>query len=184
MNSFHAQSNRTLAREYIRLAQKKLRDIRYDFWYSESRGLAICTSTAIDEFGEQTNQILAQVNFQDYAELPVKNPLQVKEVHAYVKVAGMGLASELYTLLAARGFTVVSDFTQYTGGKELWKKLAKSTSASNFKVQIFDDQNEDWFRDDTLEPICYNTENLSDDKIWIDISKQHKPTTLLALMRK
>jgi hypothetical protein len=181
---FHTQSNSILAQEYTRLSQKKLHDVLYDSWYSESRGLAICTSPIIDEFGERTNQILEQVNFQNPSELPVKNPLHVKEVHVYVRVPGMALTPALYTLLIARGFTIVSDFTQGTGGKELWKRLAKSPSANNFKVQIWDTKNKDWFMDNTKQPICHSAENLSDDKTWTNIYKQYKSTTLLVLTHK
>jgi hypothetical protein len=87
----------------------------------------------------------------------------------------------MYILLARYGYTIVSDFKQYNGGKGLWRKMALESDARRFAVRIWSDAAEDWIRAEDGEPLLYNGENLGDDEVWHSIDAHMEPTTLLVL---
>lgn len=157
---------------------------QYDFWLSQSRKVAKVTTPAVDEIGQNRQLVTVRLEFQNPSGIDVKNELQIHTAYTHPDYRGEFLAGALYILLARYGFSVVSDFEQWNGGRALWKKLAKEADARSYVVRVWSDEQEDWIRDGEGEPVKYNAANLDDDQIWHDISAQCEPTTLLVLSSK
>lgn len=172
-----------LKREFDHLGVlTKLRG-EFNFWltrppYGNSTNARV-TITTTNEFKKPAQLTVTKLWFDNRAGLPVKNELQVGKVYTHPDYRGEWLAGALYILLARYGFTIVSDFDQYRGGKELWKKLAAESEARNYVVRVWDDTTTDWVRDQNNEPLKYNANNLADEQVWTQF--KHLPTTLLAL---
>jgi hypothetical protein len=114
--------------------------------------------------------ILGQLDFKDKPDLsftkdiPTKeHVLQVDSVEVYSsKFQGIGF--HLYLSLVKYGYIIVSDHTQYVGGRKLWEKIAKISDAKKYSVYII--ANGDPILGDDGKPIEYDGSNLNDDKIW------------------
>lgn len=153
----------------------------FNFWLSKNNYHAEVTIAAKDDIGQDRQLVLTKVRFDNRAHLPVDNELQVDTVYTNPKYQSLGLAMALYVVLVRYGYTIVSDFTQYRGGKALWKKLANEADARNFVVKVWSDQLEDWIKDADGNPTKYNASNLDDEDVWKDIFNHDEPTTLLVL---
>jgi hypothetical protein len=127
------------------------------------------------EDGKPGLKMLGELEFKkpDLAfDKDIKTPghvLQVDSVIVYdTKFNGIGY--NLYLSIVEAGYILVSDHTQFVGGRKLWEKLAKFTSSNKYAVYVLD--NGSPVLDDQGEPLAYNGSNLSDEKIW-------KPETTL-----
>lgn len=172
-----------LKREFDHLGVLTKRDRNFNFWLTKppyrSNTNARVTTDSVNELNKSVQLDVTTLWFDNRAGLPVKNELQVGKVYTHPEFRGMWLAGALYIVLARYGFTIVSDFDQYRGGKELWKKLAAESEARNYVVRVWDDTTTDWVRDQNNEPLKYNADNLADEQVWTQF--KHLPTALLAL---
>lgn len=73
-----------------------------------------------------------------------------------------GFAKLFYESIVDAGFILVSDTTQYIGGRKLWEKLAKS---SKHKVLLVKDGN---LIMNNNTPLIYNGTNYPESDIWRD----------------
>lgn len=153
----------------------------FNFWLNKNNYHAEVTVEGNDDIGQLRQLVVTKVRFDNRAGLPVKNELQVDTVYTHPKYFSLNLAMALYVVLARYNYTVVSDFTQYNGGKALWKKLAKESEARKFVVRVWDDETQDWMKDSSGNAMKYNAENMDDEEIWKDISQHNEATTLLVL---
>lgn len=153
----------------------------YNFWIGKSENPARVTTEATDDIGQLRQLSVVRLDFQSKTGIPVKNELHVHTVYTHTDYRGEFLAGSLYILLARYGHTVVSDFEQWNGGKALWKKLARESEMRKYAVRIWDDKTEDWIRNSNGDITAYIASNLTDEAVWIDISQQCNPTTLLVL---
>lgn len=158
--------------------------IKYHFWLTKSKQRAKITTEGKDDIGQVRQRVVVEVEFQQSLGLPINNEIRVKQVYTDPDFRGGWLAGALYVVLVRYGFSVVSDFTQYNGGKALWKKLAKESEARNYVVRVWDDQTQDWIKDVNGRPVKYNVVNSNDQQIWKDISQHNEATTLLVLQNK
>lgn len=156
----------------------------FHFWLSKTKGSAKVTVASKDDIGQDRQLVVVNLVFQGKVGLPVKNELQVNTVYTDPDFRTSWLAGALYIVLARYDFAIVSDFQQYNGGKALWKKLAKESDARNYAVRVWDDNQEDWIKDEDGNPLKYTAANLADDQIWLDISKHDEATTLLCLQHR
>lgn len=167
----------TVQRVYDEIDEIKIHGIKYRLLLNKKKMLAgAFIPGKIEQTGEAVYWVASIIYFKSpmIKNLPVEfvnNILQVDRVATIKKVEGFDLASTLYSCLARKGFTVVSDNIQYTGGKKLWQKLARKSKISDVKVYVFDTQISDVFRDVNDQPLEYNEDNIDDDKIW----KKGKP---------
>lgn len=99
-------------------------------------------------------------------------PIQIDVVTAANELRGFGYGYQLYRMLLQNGFSVVSDTTQYRGGKALWQKIVKRSALDNHNVYIY--------QDDTLmkgpdgKPIIYDGSNIPDNQIWSTNKRDHR----------
>jgi hypothetical protein len=106
-----------------------------------------------------------------------KNVVQVNVVGISEKYRHMGFGFYLYLTLAKAGFVVISDNTQYIGGKELWKSIA-STVCNSYVVYVIDNGVVRVNLDGT--PVVYDGHNIDDAELWsTDSSRKY---TLFALI--
>lgn len=80
------------------------------------------------------------------------------------KMARGGYGAQLYIALVEMGLTIISDNTQYQGGKELWKKLAAAQAQNHYIINIIEDGKVRMGEDG--KPFVYNGSNLPDDELW------------------
>ena len=116
--------------------------------------------------------------------LTSKNVLQVDVVEVYSKEKANGFGYNLYLSLIEYGFVLISDHTQYIGGRKLWEKLARF-SGDKFDVYVIDNGNV--ILDDSGSPLKYDGKNITDEKIWKTPAKSAKDSTryvLLAMKKK
>jgi hypothetical protein len=92
------------------------------------------------------------------------NVLQVDGVRIGDKAKHQGWGFYLYLTLAKCGYVVISDNTQYIGGKELWKKVARNVINSNYKVYVIDSGVVRVGADGT--PVVYDGHNIDDAELW------------------
>lgn len=62
--------------------------------------------------------------------------MQVNKVHIGDDWRGKDLALFAYAYLAYKGFYVLSDEEQYTGGKMLWKSMARKAHLHDYQINI------------------------------------------------
>lgn len=112
-----------------------------------------------------------------------KGALQVDGASVLSAFHGGSIATGMYFALAEVGYVILSDTTQYRGGRKLWGKLIAFSKASNCAVYIIDNGK---VLMDNDKPLIYNGSNYLADDIWAtkksspDGSKRH---VLLALKR-
>lgn len=104
--------------------------------------------------------------------------LQVSIVTTSEQNRKLGFGMLLYLALAKNGFTIVSDNTQYVGGKELWKSIASKVVGSRYKIFVL--ENGDLMMDGD-EPVVYDGSNIDDALLWSENSD--KKYTLFALKK-
>lgn len=106
--------------------------------------------------------------------------LQVELVLATDDSIGFGYGYLLYKSILNNGYTIVSDETQYKGGKALWQKIVRKAASDLHNVYIM--QNGKYMRDAAGKPIVYDGSNISDDTIWGKPGSQKHADTLLVAM--
>ncbi len=170
-----------LNRENDFLGTLEIENQPFNMWLNKKKFYAQVTTPGKDEIGQDRQLSVVKLTFQSPSGIPVNNELHAHTVYTHEKYRTRFLAGALYILLARYGYSVVSDFEQWNGGKALWKKMAKEAEMRNYVVRIWDDETQDWLKDSTGQVAKYNASNLDDDKVWKDISDNCEPTTLLVL---
>lgn len=170
-----------LQRECFFLGTLIKEDLEFNFWLNFNKKVAEVTIATKDDIGQDRHMVVTKLRFDNRANLPVKDELQVDTVYTHDDYKRLSLAMALYVVLCRYGYTIVSDFTQYRGGKGLWKKLAKESEARKFVVKVWSDEAGDWVKDSEGNPIHYTAENLEDEEVWKDISFHNEATALLVL---
>jgi hypothetical protein len=182
------RSTGSLSRECQYLGEADIDGKPFKFWLSNNYTQAFVTTEAEDnpEFkdgnGNPTNLVVVDLNLKSTGDIDTPNPIQVDTVSTNSKYLGAGLASVLYTVIARYGYSVISDYTQYNGGVNLWKKIARLSGPRKYVVKIWSIPAQDWLRDDNSLPVTYNEVNLQQGEVWNSISQS--PQTLLVLTSK
>lgn len=106
----------------------------------------------------------------DSLQLQAQKVLQVSVVTVVNDDKFKGLASFLYSSLVQAGYTVISDTSHFIGGRQLWKKLARS-HLPNEGVYLINNGNA--VMDADGKPLEYNGTNVPDADIW-STSTEHE----------
>lgn len=89
---------------------------------------------------------------------------QIDKVYINEEFRNKGLTTLIYKTLADRGYIVISDIYQYTGGVKFWKNLSKKIDHSKYKINVLNILSGYITKHGRV--IDYNGSNISDDKIW------------------
>lgn len=170
-------SKDTIDREFELVGTSKIDDIEYWIILKKDKSFASIGRAAYRKEDDKAGiQLIGKLDFKDVPDFSFnklikinEKVLQVDSVEIYSKDKFKGIGYLLYLSLVQYGYILVSDHVQYIGGKKLWEKIAKLSSAKDYSVYIVN--NGDPILDSGGELLKYNGTNLADDKIWA------KPTT-------
>lgn len=136
--------------------------------------------------------ILGSIDFKDLVEFSYFKDLSVPR-NVVIQVDGVGMrrdkktgsGNRFYFTLAKTGYVIISDNTQYIGGKQLWLKIARDANKHNCEVYVVEDGSV--ILDDSGKPLVYNGENLPEERLWgsVDLPpNERKKFTLFILLNK
>lgn len=161
----------TIDREFIIIGKYTISNIEYWVLLKTDKSFAV-----LGKIGSISDEVRLLViakldlkptldlSWEKEFDIEAQNVIQVDGVEvldASEKMQGFG--SLFYKSLAKYGYVLISDTTQYKGGLELWKKLAKTASKDNLKVHIIQDGEPLMSGSEALN---YNGTNYPDEKIW------------------
>jgi len=112
---------------------------------------------------EVRNKPILTLNFKFETTLECKIPeflnrtiLQVNRVRTSEGFQGLGIATSAYIKLAKSGYVILSDSTQFSDGKHLWKKIIDESEIQKYHIDIIDVE----------KGIIGQYDDLADDRIW------------------
>jgi hypothetical protein len=158
-------SKRTLDRDFDVISS--FSTVRGEFIYAKRKITTSGTTYVVLVPGGDKFKLICFVKFKIHPTIDVKNfknPIQVDSAKMDDEYQGAGIVTALYALIVKSGHTVISDATQFTPGKELWKKIARESAKLGLKVYVVDGDRHQ----------TYDGENIDDKFIWstdIDYSK-------------
>lgn len=97
--------------------------------------------------------------------------LQVNRVRTAAENQGLGIAVAAYVNLAKSGFVVLSDSTQFTDGKMLWKSIINIAELKHYKIAIINVET----------GIIGSYDDIDESKIWTTEQDYSGERILLAL---
>lgn len=169
-------SEDSLARNYEPIhISKTSKGIKYMVYFKKDRALASLGFPGQRKDGKFGMDIISTVYFKDpilsgQKIIPTgKNVVQVSLVETVPTEQSQGWGLYLYTSLAEAGYVVISDNTQYIGGKALWKRIASETMHSKYKVYVVDDGVVRLNSNGT--PVTYDSKNIDDADLWSEDAK-------------
>lgn len=114
------------------------------------------------------------LNFEHEIEGPC---LQVGMVQAEDNQQGTGFGYELYKAVLKAGYAIISDYTQYNGGRAMWEKILRRAGQDGHYVLIMDKGELRCAPNGS--PIKYNGSNMDAQSIWGGRDKSY--TLLVAI---
>lgn len=94
---------------------------------------------------EVRNKPILNLNFKftntlecEIPEFPKRPIVQVNRVRTSEGFQGLGIAASAYIKLAKVGYVVLSDSTQFSDGKHLWKKLIDESEGQKYHIDVID----------------------------------------------
>ena len=165
-------SDGALARQYSHLGFEVFDAERVDFYLQDDLRLVGVIKDKKEKTQEMSNLIIFSLRFKthktiiNYPEEVLEDKvLQVDSVYTRPEFRTFGIASYVYALLVEKGFIVVSDTSQFTDGKQLWKKISREAKFNDYVIHIIDDEN-GFIKDKSGKVIAYDSSNIDDAKIW------------------
>lgn len=183
ISNFEISSN-ALNREFEFLGDLQMPSNTFSFWIRKNKSSSVITIKGEYRNDVQYNDIITEVNFNNRFMIDVKNQLQVSKAVTIEQYRSYGLSLAMYVVLARYGYTVVSDYEQFAGGINLWRKIARESNFRNYVVRIWSDNLEDWIRNDNGDIVKYDGTNIDQSDIWNDTGRKYDPTSLLVLTSK
>ena len=123
----------------------------------------------IDPGSEVSDSRLSQVFRVQFKPVPLLNfPNNLQNIRQVDKVAvqrayeSQEIATDVYKMLVDRGYTVVSDVSQFEPAQGLWKKVARESGYKTYVADI----DHGIFKDANGKDIVYDGTNISDHEIW------------------
>lgn len=166
-NFTHFLSERTLAEEW-KLLKK---EAKYSVYINNDHNQAVIGRMGHrDSDGSLGMSIVVTADFKeqmlshDESAVPLKGALQIDLVVTNrPEEARGGYGTLLYFAMAEAGITIISDNTQYKGGAQLWKNLARSYR-DRFVVNVI--ENGQVKLDTNGKPVEYDGSNIPDAELW------------------
>lgn len=151
------------------------------FFHKETLTVIACFKTK-NQFNENCFKPVFELNFRSKttiknfpADLKNKKILQVTRVQTGKSFQNLGIASFIYQYFIKHDFVILSDTSQFDGGKVLWDKLIRRSELSEYKIRILDDERGYLKHDGKV--IEYNGHNIGEDEIWttnLNFDWEHK----------
>lgn len=180
-------SEDTVNRDFDIIGKVKIND--EEFWsiLKKDKSFAVIGVLSVRKEDQKVGlSLIGKLEFKNKPDLSYdeviftpKNVLQVDVVEVYSKEKSNGFGYNLYLSLVEHGYVLISDHTQYVGGRKLWEKLAKF-SGNKFDVYVIDNGNV--ILDESGKPLKYDGKNIADEKIWKAPSKTAKESTRYVLL--
>lgn len=168
---FYSQDTIDRDFEFIRKGKNPNDDTEYYVAIKKNNSIAVIGIPGTRKDGKPGMEVIGDVDFHKYPNVDglqqikfPSNVLQINTVKISDKWKTRGWGYLLYLSLVKAGYPLICDFTQFRGGKALWKKIAKSGSFDNIKVNVI--QRGVVMVDEDGKPINYNGDNIHDDEIW------------------
>lgn len=165
-------SDGALSRQYEHLGFEVFDAERVDFYLQDDLRLVGVIKEKKEKTQEMSNLIVFSLRFKSYKTIvnypdgiDTEKVLQVDSVYTRPEFRTFGIASYVYTLLVEQGFIVVSDTSQFTDGKQLWKKISREAKFNDYVIHIIDDE-KGFVKDKSGKVIAYDSSNIDDAKIW------------------
>lgn len=181
-NTLNVISADSLDREYTLLGEHQSDGDQIVSAIKNDQSSAVIGMVVTRDDGVRALKVVVVVDFHaspNLGELAGGPALQVDIVQSLSDMKGFGYGYQLYKDLLTAGIAVVSDHTQYRGGKALWLKIVKRAARDMHNVSILRDGK--LLRDENGEVVVYNGSNVPDDVIWGKAgSLQHFNTLLVA----
>lgn len=168
--TYHSDS--ALKRQYQFLGFEVFDAERVEFYLQDKLRLVGVIKDKKDKTQELSNLIVFSLRFKTHKTI-VNYPdgveesktLQVDSVYTRPEFREFGIASFVYTLLVEKGFIIVSDTSQFSDGKQLWKKISREAKFYDYVIHIIDDE-KGFAKDKSGKVIAYDSSNIDDAKIW------------------
>lgn len=96
------------------------------------------TKAVIGRFEDNTFIVLGELypsKYKDINKFGYKNVLQTSEVGVKKEYRGAGIGTSLYLSLINAGYTLISDYNQFDGARNLWRGL----QGYKIKLDVFDE---------------------------------------------
>jgi hypothetical protein len=181
-------TDESISRDFSIIGIAKINNIEYKIVLKKSQGIAFIGEKGKRKLdGKPGIEIIGDVEFKHKQTIsglksfpPNDKILQVRTVVIEPNNRIIGLGFYLYLTLAKAGYMIVSDNTQYIGGKALWKKITAKVLKDDYAVYVLD--HGEVRLDDKGDPIVYDGSNIDDAELWSE--NVDKKYTLFALRSK
>lgn len=193
IKSINFYSEDTVKREFELMAKIEKGADTYWAIIKKNKSFAVIGKLSKREQDGATGiELVGKLEFKDspdfsYSEM-IETPAHVLQVDSVVVLESErfnGVGADLYKAIAKYGYVLVSDHTQYRGGRRLWQKIIKMSKADGLEIFVVD--NGKPLSDEDGNPIVYDGNNIPAEKIWgapTDDMSKSKFFTLLVLRNK
>jgi hypothetical protein len=137
-------SEDTIKREFDVIGKVKIND--ENFWSILKKDKSFAVIGILSKRKEDQKvgiELVGQLDFKDKPDLSFdrdiptnKNVLQVDSIVIFNNSRFQGIGYNLYLSLVEYGYVILSDHTQYLGGKKLWEKIAKLDTSKSMKFML------------------------------------------------
>jgi len=142
-----------IPKHYRKIGQHKLNEV-----WIQTDNSKVLTGVFDDEYFNVKNHTIFKTGNNAEIQIPgARKQVQISKTDTVKGMEKTGIALLTYKALLDDGFTVISDGAQYLGGKRIWESLARTHN-----VKIWDDNIQDYLRDNNNEVINYNGTNIKD----------------------
>lgn len=164
-------SKDTLEREFNLIGAFESLSSQILVYFSKTAEFGIAGVNAVREDGKNGVKVVLHVDFKRHIDASWERDfdfaghvLQIDGVEASRNSKFKGIGFGVYTTFVKRGYVIISDNTQYVGGKMLWKKIAAMAKAHNMFVYVINNGN--LKRNSDGAPLIYDGSNIDDAELW------------------
>ena len=154
-----------IPKHYRKIGQHKLNEV----WILDDNSKVLAGTFDDDYFNVKNRTVFKTGNNAEIQIPGAKKQVQISNTDTVKGAEREGLALLVYTALINDGFAVISDGAQYLGGKRIWESIARTHN-----VKIWDNNTQDYLRDNNNNVIDYDGTNIDDSGIWNTYNNANK----------
>jgi hypothetical protein len=160
-------SEDTVNREFDIIGKVKQNDETFWIVLKKDKSFAVLGQLSTRKEDKKVGiQVIGRIDFKDKPDFAFdrlidihEHVLQVDSVEIYNNNKFQGLGYNLYKTLTDYGYVIVSDHSQYIGGRKLWEKISRLSTAKDYSVYIVNNGHP--VLDDNDKPLEYDGTNLT-----------------------